>query len=175
MRTETSSAFEGFSTMINRPPHASIPRFGLALALAMTLSAASILVGGASNARADACTGGPVAIGIEQVVPLERSMRLTVFATCDSTSYDATASGYLYVAGHRTGRLQAFKLIGVQTTPTTKTITIPDTVLSATRAYARRGDHHYRYATLKFVVAVTDSSTGVRYPYDYSTYSRLRV
>jgi hypothetical protein len=155
------------------PAH-SISRAGLALSLAMTLAAAGIVVARASNAHADACTGGPVAIGIKQVVQLKRSMRVAVFATCDDT-YDATARGYLYVAGHRTGSLQAVKLIGVQTTPTTKTITVPDSVLSATRAYARRGNHHYRYATLKFVVTATDRSTGVRYPYAWSTYSRLRV
>jgi hypothetical protein len=155
------------------PAH-SIPRIGLALALAMTLAAAGIFVAAASNARADACTGGPVSIGIKQVVQLMRSMRLAVFATCEDT-YDATARGYLYVAGHRTGRLQALMLIGVQTTPTTKTITIPASALSATRAYARRGNHHYRFATLKFVVTATDRSTGLRYPYAWSTYSRLRV
>lgn len=155
------------------PAH-SIPRFGLALALATTLAAATILVAATSNARADACTGGDVAIGIKQVVQLKRSMRLSVFATCEDI-YDATARGYLYVEGHRTGRLQALKLTGVQTTPTTTTITIPDSVLSATRAYARRGNHHYRYATLKFVVTSTDRLTGLRYPHDYSDYSRLRV
>jgi hypothetical protein len=133
-----------------------------------------LLVGGPSNARADACTSGDVSIGTKQDDLLKRSMVLTVHATCEDT-YDATALGYLYVAGHRTGRLQAIKLTGVQTTPTRMTITIPDRVLSATRAYARRGNHDYRYATLKFVVTSTDVLTGFRYPHAYSNYSVLRL
>jgi hypothetical protein len=152
--------------------HTRIPR--ICTALAMTFAAAGVVVAGASNARADACTGGDVSIGIPHVVQLKRSMRLTVHATCDDI-YDASARGYLYVAGRRTGRLQALKLTGVQTAPTTVTITIPESVLSATRAYARHGNHDYRYATLKFIVTSTDRLTGLRYPLPYSEYSRLRV
>jgi hypothetical protein len=109
-------------------------------------------------------------LGLKRLERADRAVQISGVAPGN----DATARGYLYVAGHRTGRLQALKL-SVQTTPTTRTITIPASVLSATHAYARRGAHHYRYATLKFIVTVTDRSTGLRYPYDYSTYSRLRV
>jgi hypothetical protein len=179
MHTETSSTFKRSSLLMDHPSHTSIQRIGLALAMALT--AAGLLVAGASNARADACTSVPVVIGTKQDVQLKRSMRLTVHATCEDT-YDATARGYLYIEtvtgskpGHRTGRLRALKLTGVQTTPTTTTITIPNSVLSATRSYARRGNHHYRYATLKFIVTATDRTTGLRFPYGYSTFSRLRV
>jgi hypothetical protein len=172
MPTETSKTFKRSSLMMT-PSHTSIHRIGLALA--MMLAAASIIAAGASNAHADACTSGPVSIGTKHDAQLKRSMRLMVFSTCDDT-YDATARGYLYIGGHRTGRLSTLMLTGVAgNTPTAKTSTIPNSVLAATRAYARRGNHNYRYATLKFVVTVTDRTTGLRYPHAYSNYSRLRL
>jgi hypothetical protein len=159
---------------MNHPLHTSVQR--IVLVLAMTLAAAAaILIAGGSNAHADACTSGPVSIGTKQNALLKHTMRLMVYATCEDT-YDATARGYIYVDGHRTGRLSTLTLTGVAgLSPTTRTVTIPNSVLSATHAYARRGNHHYRTATLKFVVTSTDRTTGAQSPHAYSKYSRLRL
>src|SRR5215217_3487772 len=134
--------------MSTRVVPAAASRVALTLALAAMTAVAGLLAAGSSVARADACTTGPVAVTTKKDTLLRSSLRLKVFATCEGV-YDATARGYLYVAGHRTGRLPLLTLTHVQVTPTTTTITIPEEVLATTRAYAHR--RHRHRLILKFI------------------------
>lgn len=145
-----------------------------ALALAVALAATvTLLTVDTSISHADACVTGPVSVVAKKDAVLKSSLRLKVYATCDGV-YDATARGYLYVAGHRTGRLSLLTLTNVQVSPTTKTINIPSKILAATRSYAHRRNRHR--VILKFIVSSTDRTTGVRNPpRPYAQYSQLRV
>jgi hypothetical protein len=155
-------------------PHVSrgiSSRLASTLAIA-ALAAVSGLTAGSSVSHADACVAGPVSILTKKDTRLTSPLRLTIYATCDDT-YDATACGYLYVAGHRTGRLSALTLTNVQSARTIKTIEIPAKVLAATRAYARR--HHQHRVVLKFVVRATSHTTGKPEPHAFAMHNELRI
>src|SRR4051812_10058186 len=93
-------------------PASSSPSAVSALAAAAVTAVCCLLIGGAPVSRADACVAGPVSIVTQQGARLTSPLRLRIYATCDDT-YDATARGYLYVAGHRTGRLSTLTLTDV--------------------------------------------------------------
>lgn len=148
-------------------------RVAVALALAALTAVAGLLTAGSSVSHADACTVGPVSVSTKKDTLLKSSMRLKVFATCEGV-YDATARGYLYVGGHRTGRLPVLTLTNIGVNPMTTTITIPKKVLTATRAYAHRRQKHR--VMLKFIVRSTNRTTeGAPYPGPYALHNQLRV
>lgn len=151
--------------------HGIPSRSAITLAIA-ALAAVTGLTAGSAVSHADACVAGPVSILTKKDTRLTSALRLTIYATCDD-SYDATARGYLYVAGHRTGRLSTLKLTNVQIARTTRTIKIPGKVLAATRAYACR--HHHHRVVLKFVVRATSHTTGKPEPPAYTMHNELRL
>jgi hypothetical protein len=152
--------------------HGISSRLAITLATAALAAVPGLLTAGSSVAHADACVAGPVSILTKQDGRLTSPLRLKIYATCDDT-YDATARGYLYVAGHRTGRLSTLTLTNVQVAGTTETIKIPGKVLAATRAYARR--HHQHRVVLKFVVRATSHTTGKPEPHAYTMHNELRI